>query len=202
MDTKRVRVDGSVPPQTEDKTPKSSSTSTVERYKAHLHAIFDGKKPLPDHIRGLQAGALEDGTHAADSDAADKCNDVPALSPKASISGTPSKTMRRIQQNKGVCYDTLLAGIKQAVSPDEVTNATDAFLAAGFAWPLDEDTLSKVLGHRSEKVLVEALTQLRKYLESSAPKNPRLLKSRIDNVALLANSSELRELCATLRTAL
>ena len=60
MDTKRVRMDGSVSPQpVEDKASKKASDSTVERYKAHLHAIFDGKKPLPDHIRGLQTANSE-----------------------------------------------------------------------------------------------------------------------------------------------
>jgi len=208
MDTKRVRMDGSVSPQVQDNAPKKSTNSNVERYKAHLHAIFDGKKPLPDHIRGVHASAALDDV-VADCDVTGASDDnTPATTTSAvhcggvATAGAGTKTLRRIQQAKGVSYDALLARIKQAVSADEVTHATDAFLAAGFTWPQDEDTLSKVLGHRDEKVLAAALTQLKTLFESAEPKNPRLLKSRIDNIALLAHSSDVLALCTSLRAAL
>ena len=73
----------------------------------------------------------------------------------------------------------------------------DRLLAEAFLHRRAE-ILSKALGSGDESVLTEAMQGLLA-VEMKDIKSPTLLKTRVKNVSLLASSSELKELCASMQ---
>jgi len=158
---------------TEFKFANKNSHTSYERYKANLHAIFDGKAPLPSHIRDLAGTGVE--------------NSQPVLEPKEekveiAPEAATSKTVRRrsVSQNP---YSVFVEALKRASTHDEMQRAANALKEAGLSFPPDEDLLSKVLTHPDEVLVTDALCKLEGLYESQAPKSPRLLMTRLEDAA-------------------
>lgn len=160
----------------------TAKKTDYEKYKASLHAIFEGKAPLPGRIRQMM----------------DENQDTQEP-PVAPISSEPcvqkeEKKPRRYSPGNNLQYKTLLQAIMQAEQNNLVAKLDD-FLAAGFELPKDEEVLSKALMHPSQDVLVKILHQLQSYLQEQASKHPRLLKMRLENAKLMTSCPSLREQC-------
>ncbi|MES2503945.1 MAG: hypothetical protein V4534_03615 [Myxococcota bacterium] len=153
------------------------STQSYEKYKANLNALFDGKKRLiiPDN----------DGTPIV-------------AAPKRAV----EKSNRRLSGTPLFSYEIFLEAIKRSVTPDEVTRTIDALLESGHQIPQDEDILSKALIHRDESVVVTMLNKLSELLSKQSSKNPRLLKTRLENLLLICSSPDIRGLVPALQSKL
>jgi hypothetical protein len=187
--------------------------TAYEKYKASLHEFFDGNKPLPDNLRALLATrpGAEEHLGVSDDDAAEAAApEAPAAKkskkkkgPVQKERGEETRRARRLAPTGGEDYKGLVEAIRRATSPREVEGAIDALKSAGYALPpTDGELLSKALGHKDEAIICEALRGLLDIAAAGGIKSPRLLRTRIENVALLASSSECRELCAELKAKL
>jgi hypothetical protein len=201
----RVRADGTRPEARDDDGPRPPrpANSAYERYKQELAAFFNGSKPLPEHMKDMLAtrpGAAEHGVESQDgAEAAEGAPDKSdARADKAGEKGMDGKKPRRVINGPGDDVLALVDAVRRASSPREVESAVDALRAKGVSLPKDAEVLSKALGHGNEDVLVEALRGLVE-VEMKDIKSPTLLKTRVKNVALLASSSELRELCSKMQ---
>jgi hypothetical protein len=186
--------------------PKPPAGSAYEKYKQSLHAFFNGDKPLPDHLRDLLAtrpGASEhlDGVEEVEAKA-QPVAPAPKKGKPARAARGPEDRKRRMVATSSDDYASLVEAIRRATSPREVESAIDALLEKGHALPMDGEVLSKALGHSSETVLAMALRGLSSVVDSGSLKSVQLLKTRVNNVALLASSSDVRELCGELRSKL
>jgi hypothetical protein len=208
LDPVRVRTDGTKTPTGNDPTEERlrarvQQNNAYEKYKASLNDYFNGGKPLPDNLKAILAtrpGALEHGV-AADEEAEE--SPVAAKAKKgAAEKEAPPRRARRLVASSAGDYPSLVEAIKKASSPREVEAAVDALRGAGHPLPPDSELLSKALGHHDEAVICEALQRLLEVAEKGGIKSPRLLRTRIDNVALLMGSREVSELCGELKTRL
>ncbi len=191
LESKRVRTNGSAG----SASPKANQTknTTYEKYKASLHAFFDGKAPLPDHIRSLAPSA--------------EAESVPAETPHLPVNHEGIKiekkgverSSRRLSTACAPTYDVFIEAIKRSTTPDEITRTIDALFEAEHELPADEDILSKGLSHRDEDVVLNILQRLEQLLTTQPVKSSRLLKTRIENAALLTSSSQIKALCKSLR---
>lgn len=214
LDPVRVRTDGK---KAEEDDPtearlraRVSKNSAYDKYKASLHEFFDGKKPLPDNLRQMlltRPGAAEAlGVSAEEVDAVTPVAEEPAAA-RAKKKPGPKERQGERRTRRRVATQTdnlkeLVTGVKKASSPREVEAAVDALLAAGHALPADADVLSKALGHSNEDVIEKALSGLLSVADEGGIKSPRLLRTRIENVALLASSREVTSLCEELKAKL
>jgi hypothetical protein len=205
----RVRADGTRPEARDDDVPRPRPANTAyERYKQELAAFFNGSRPLPEHMKDMLAtrpGAAEHGVASDESEAANEsATDAAPRGKKrdAQAKGAVDpKKARRVINGPGDDVLALVDAIRKASSPREVEAAVDALRAKGVSMPKDAEVLSKALGHGNEDVLTEAMRGLLE-VEMKDIKSPTLLKTRVKNVALLASSSELRELCAKMQARL
>lgn len=149
------------------------STQSYEKYKANLNALFDSKKSLSES--------------------------EPA---PVSIMTAPEKAQRRLSGTPLFSYEIFLEAIKRSVTPDEVTRTIDALLDSGHQIPNDEDILSKALIHNDESVVMTMLKKLDDLLSKQLAKNPRLIKTRLENLLLIRSSPEIRTLVPALQARL
>lgn len=226
LDPVRVKTDGraasgsssSQDPTEERLRARVQQNSAYEKYKASLHEFFDGGKPLPDSLRAMLAtrpgadehiGVTEE--ERAEADAAEHDRADAAVSagqkgkkkkggPAQKERGDETRRTRRLAPTGGADYKGLVEAVRRSTSPREVEGAIDALKAAGYMLPPnDAELLSKALGHKDEAIICEALQGLLEVAAADGIKSPRLLRTRIENVALMASSSECRELCAELK---
>lgn len=208
----RVKTDGSKvradDPTEERLRARVRQNTAYEKYKASLHAFFDGNKPLPDNLRALLATrpGAEEHLGVSEEEVAAEAAPAPAAKKKKKKGpvqkerGEETRRARRLAPAGGEDYKGLVESIRRATSPREVETAIDALKGAGYALPpTDGELLSKALGHKDEAIICEALRGLLDIAAAGGIKSPRLLKTRIENVALLASSSECRELCSELK---
>lgn len=175
------------PRLSEDFKVASKPTSSYDRYKASLHAIFDGKAPLPKH---LQEGL---GTN----------DDTPSSVMEEARSETPVPAKkRRLQSSQKSLLGSLLHKIQEATTKSEITLAIDALQAGGFELPNEEHYLSKALSHSSVNIQQGALLCLEGLLESDKIMNVRLLKQRLDNLELATSDRHISALCMQLKSQL
>lgn len=151
---------------------KKTGNASYERYKESLHAIFDGRAPLPDRIREL--AGLEPATAPAP---------TPEVKP-VDVQVPPAKNSRRLSNGQSA-YSLFTEALKRASTHEEMQRAVAALKEAGHPFPADEDLLSKVLTHPDEAVVVEVLDKLEVLYASQAPKSPRLLVSRLEDAAFM-----------------
>lgn len=192
LDVHRVRTDGSRA-SVQDGPKSANSHTAYERYKAALHAIFDGKAPLPEHLKSLQQ------------DSALSAPVLPqTLATPQAAPATPAatKTKRRLSSAPDNTYPIYIEALRRASTPDEIRRAIDSFREANYPLPEDEDLLAKTLTHPNEEAVLDALAKLEGLLAQSATRNPRLLASRLENAALTTPSSQVRKRCQSLRDAL
>lgn len=214
----RVRTDGTKAkaddPTEERLRARVRQNTAYEKYKASLHEFFDGNKPLPDNLRALLATrpGAEEHLGVSEDEVAEAAAVEAAPPPKKAKKkkgpaqkerGEDTRRARRLAPTGGEDYKGLVEAIRRATSPREVETAIDALKGAGYALPpSDGELLSKALGHKDEAIICEALRGLLDIAAAGGIKSPRLLRTRIENVALLASSSECRELCADLKARL
>lgn len=211
LEPARVRTDGTKAssgddPAEERLRARVRQNTAYEKYKASLHEYFNGGKPLPDSLKAMLAtrpGAEEHGVEAVEAEEAEA--PAPQQQKKAAKEAAKEaapRRPRRMAPSASGDYGSLVEAIRKASSPREVESAVDALRAAGHALPADGELLSKALGHKDEAVICDALRGLLEVAEQGGIKSPRLLRTRIDNVALLASSSEVGVLCGELKTRL
>ena len=186
LDSKRVRTNGSSGSASPNKVSQTKNT-TYEKYKASLHAFFDGKAPLPEHIRSLAPGA--------DTESVPVSNSESRITQKKPA----ERSLRRLSTASAPTYDVFIEAIKRSTTPDEITRTINALFEAEHQLPADEDILSKGLSHRDDEVVLHILQTLEQLLTSQPVKSPRLLKTRIENAALLTSSAQVKALCKLLR---
>jgi len=96
----------------------------------------------------------------------------------------------------------LLGKIREASSPEEVTEAVDRYLAKHDALPRDFEILEKSLRHRSTEVVMSALRALEALLSSGKPRRSRSLSMRLTLLEETHDDDDVRDLAAALRKAL
>jgi hypothetical protein len=195
-EAKRSRTDGS----NGSATPKAgvAQNTAYEKYKASLHAFFEGKAPIPEFIKQAAPGH-----ETEDKKSAEALKNLNEAKPAGkSDKKTELRPSRRLSSSSSCGYDVFIEAIKRSTTPDEITRTVGALLEAGMTLPLDEEILSKALSHRDESVVVDILQKLSDLIATQPSKSPRLLKTRIENAALLASSSDIKELCLSLRAAI
>jgi hypothetical protein len=205
----RVRMDGTKKKDSDDASLDSlrarvAKVTAYEKYKEQLNELFDGKRELPQQLRDILAtrpGAAEHGFEEADDKPAARANDDKKKG-KGKKDASPVDSGRRRVSTSVDRRNELIAGLRRAVSPREAETAIDALRGEGFSIPLELELLSKALSHKDESVIAEALRGLETVVEGAQTKGANLLKGRLKNVALLASSSEVRELCASLQAKL
>jgi len=89
--------------------------------------------------------------------------------------------------------------IRNSSSSIEVKDAALAMKELGFPLPDDEEILAKVLGQDDEELLLEALEKIELLLATQPSRNPRILKTRLDQAALSSGSVKIRAKCQALR---
>lgn len=210
LEPTRVRTDGSRNEGNdfeERLKARVAQNTAYEKYKASLHAYFNGEAPLPDHLREMLA--TRPGAEAVFGEP-DTVEAEPALEPKKKKGkgkgkraperdGTERRARRMVSSN-GSDYASLVEAVRKAASPRESEQSVDALKAAGHALPLDAEVLSKALGHSNDDVISEALRGLLSIADQV--KSPRLLRTRLDNVVLLTRSGEVKGLCEELKARL
>lgn len=217
----RVRGDGSssatskITDSLEEKIKaRTAKNSAYQKYKDQLHEFFDGKRELPEQMREMLAtrpGAEEHGIVEAEGDVdakpAKKKKKKSDGDGKGEVASEPArvdangKPRRRIA-GRSDARALHIAALRESNSPREAEVAIDGMRAEGFSIPLEVDLLSKALGHKDEAVLTEALRGLTQIGLTPETPGAKLLKGRIANVALVASSSEARDLCTELQAAL
>ena len=212
-DPVRVRTDGK---STADANPaeatlraRVSKNSAYDKYKASLNEFFDGSKPLPENLREMlktRPGATDhmDGVDEEEAGSAEPEQASAAAAPEKprSRKGEGGTRTRRRVASGGDNLKSLLDGVRKANSPREVEAAVDTLFAAGHKLPEDAEILSKALGHKDESVIERALSGLLAIADNGSIKSPRLLQTRIENVALLAGSRDVTDLCDQLKAKL
>jgi hypothetical protein len=211
LDPVRVRTDGSktekADPTEERLRARVKKNSAYEKYKASLHEFFDGDKPLPDNLKAILATRPGAAAHlgeeavaeqeAAEAEAASSAPVTKRSKKKEKSRDGERRTRRRVSTRDD--YGPLVEAVRKSNSPREVEGAVDALLGAGYELPGDADILSKALGHSNEDVIEKALSGLLEVADSGQIKSKSLLRTRIDNVALLASSRSVSSLCDELK---
>lgn len=212
LEPARVRTDGTrAEPNELDERVKArvAQNSAYEKYKASLHAYFNGDQPLPDNLREMLAtrpgaeqvfGEEKAETHTAAAPVTDKKKAKAGRGKRSAERDGTERKARRMVSSSGNDYATLLSAVRKAASPRESEESLNAFRSQGHALPLEAEVLSKALGHSDEELVREALEGLLRIPEQV--KSPRLLKTRLDNVVLMARSSEVKSLCDELKAKL
>lgn len=217
-DVTRVRGDGTAT-QTQDSLEERvkarvAKHSAYEKYKSQLHEFFDGKRDLPQHMRDMLATrpgaeehgfASEDGEAEVDAATRDDVDGAGKKRKRKKKKGPPEKappgTRRRVV-SVSETHRNHIDALRESKSPREAEQAIDALRSAGFPLPLEVDLLSKALGHKDEAVVVEALRGLTKLVDGPEMRGASLLKGRLQGVALVASTSEVRDLCSELQATL
>lgn len=192
---KRVRTDGALASATPSNRRGQKANTAYEKYKADLHAMFEGKKPLPEHMQDM-LGTAKAPVVPAGADA------VFGRAKASKPSGKPERRTRRRVASGKETYASLLDSVRAANSAGDVTQAVDKLLAGGHQLPDDDEILSKALSHQDDAVLDRVVAQLEGLGPSFAFRSPRLLRTRLESAALMTGDDQLRTRCEALRAAI
>jgi hypothetical protein len=80
-----------------------------------------------------------------------------------------------------------------------VSKAADAFVAAGFTFPEDQDVYLQLLEHGKEEHVRQAIAQLEALLAGELPKRRAVLESRLRRIEQFAEEPSTREAAERLR---
>jgi hypothetical protein len=195
MEPGRVRMDGTTT-KTNDKwePPKGGKrpNTAYEKYKENLHAMFDGNKPMPEKVQDLLATRPGAEDRMAEIEAkmglgADKKKKKKGKK----AAGNGERRTRRTVGNNRPPIKPLLDAIRGANTQSDISTAVAALFATGHSLPADdEDVLSKVIGTDNDDVVLQALDLLATLIEEDeSGKSRTLLKSRLENAALMGSSA-------------
>ena len=204
----RVRSDGRIvaPDPEESLRARVGKNSAYDKYKEQLNELFDGKRELPKQFQDMLAGAPGAEQHGFDHEPAPPPEQADKKTKsrrsKKNVNNGAEKGTRRRVGSAGVTRAAHIKALRAAHSPREIEKSIDAMREAGFGLPKEFDLLSKALGHSDEQVQADVLGEIIAAAKEAAVKSPNLLKGRVENVALLATTSEVRELCTELQEVL
>jgi hypothetical protein len=198
-------MDGTTTKTTDNKweKPRGGGGSAYQQYKETLNAMFDGEKPLPDKVQDLLA------TRPGQEDRMAEIEAKMGLEPdkkkkkgkKAATPANGERKARRTVGNNRPPIKPLLDAIRGANTQSDITVAIEALFGAGHSLPADdEDVLSKAIGHQNNDVVLQALDHLALLIEEDeSSKSRALLKSRLENAALMTGSNAIRSRCEEVR---
>ena len=83
-----------------------------------------------------------------------------------------------------------------------ITNALDAFFAAGFALPPSQEVYLQMLEHTDEERVVEAIDGLRDLLDEEEPERRSLLEARLRRIAEYADERRTQRAASDLHRSL
>jgi len=95
----------------------------------------------------------------------------------------------------------LIAAIREAHTPEELSDAVDRALAAG-PLPDDAEVWARVVEHRDEDRVREALLRLEVLLGEQTLRRSRALRARLRYLEEISDDEEIRRLSAELRNRL
>lgn len=96
----------------------------------------------------------------------------------------------RVLDAKEAERERLLERLLGAEGRPRITGAADAYLAAGFTFPLHQDVQLQLLEHRDEAVIRGAIEGWLQLLEDEEPKRRAVLESRLKRIQELADDPE------------
>jgi hypothetical protein len=149
---------------------------SAKQHRAALEALFAPKRePEPDDAAKTKNGP------------ASKSGGRIVLAP------APQTDARGAERQK------LLNRLLIAEGRPGVSKAADAFLAAGFTFPEEQDVYLQLLEHAKEEHVHTALGRLDAILAGELPKRRAVLESRLRRIEQFAEEAETREAAAQLR---
>ncbi|APR81956.1 Hypothetical protein A7982_07305 [Minicystis rosea] len=154
--------------------------------------------------------SAEDRRHAKQHRAALEALFAPKREPEAddakAKNGAPSKASGRIvlapppqTDSRAAERQKLLSRLLVAEGRPGVSKAADAFLAAGFTFPEEQDVYLQLLEHAREEHVRGAIDRLDTILAGELPKRRAVLESRLRRIEQFAEDEETREAAARLR---
>jgi hypothetical protein len=96
----------------------------------------------------------------------------------------------RVLDAKEAERERLLERLLLAEGRPRITSAADAFLTAGFSFPLDQDVQLQLLEHRDEGVIRAAIEAWTALLAEEAPRRRAVLESRLKRIQELAEEDD------------
>ena len=93
----------------------------------------------------------------------------------------------------------LLDKLLTATGPASISRAADAFLVAGFSFPVDQETQVQLLEHLDEERVREAISHLVNLLGGELPKRKPVIEQRLRRIEEQAEEEATREGAAGLR---
>jgi hypothetical protein len=149
---------------------------SAKQHRAALEALFAPKRePEADDAAKAKNGASA------------KANGRIVLAPP------PQADERAAERQK------LLGRLLVAEGRPSVSKAADAFLAAGFVFPEEQDVYLQLLEHAREEHVRGAIDKLDSILAGELPKRRAVLESRLRRIEQFAEDQETRDAAARLR---
>ena len=93
----------------------------------------------------------------------------------------------------------LLAKLLSATGPASISKAADAFLAAGFTFPDDQETHVQLLEHTDEQRVRDAIGKLTSIFAGELPKRRPVIEQRLRRIEDQADEQETRDAAVALR---
>lgn len=145
--------------------------AAAKRYRAALEALFDKKPEAAEKIEKI----------------------VPTVNlPRVVETQVPDDQGSNKRQD-------LLRRISTAQGSKAISDAIEAFLAAGHTLPDDQEIFLQMLEHRDERRVREAIAQLDRLLAGQLPKRKPVLLQRLKRIEETADEAETRNAAANLR---
>ncbi len=93
----------------------------------------------------------------------------------------------------------LLGKVLTATGAASITRAADAFIAAGFTFPEDQETHVQLLEHADEERVREAIAKLAAIFAGELPKRRPIIEQRLRRIEDQADEQDTRQAAAALR---
>jgi len=93
----------------------------------------------------------------------------------------------------------LLGKVLTAKGPASISKAADAFVAAGFIFPDDQETHVQLLEHVDEERVREAISKLTTIFAGELPKRRPVIEQRLRRIEDQADEPDTRDMAAALR---
>ncbi|MBI5517141.1 MAG: hypothetical protein HY909_25405 [Deltaproteobacteria bacterium] len=148
-------------------------TAAVKEYRAALEALFQKKPEAAETIEKIMPSVV-----------------LPRVVEPAGVGRAEPAGNRRQE---------LLRRISAAQGSRPISDAVDAFLAAGHTLPEDQEVYLQVLEHRDEARVREALGGIEHLLAGQLPKRKPLLVQRLKRLEEHAEEAPTRDAAAQLR---
>jgi hypothetical protein len=144
-------------------------TAAAKKYRAALEALFEKKPEAAEKLEKM----------------------LPAVNLPRVVESAPAAEPSKRQD--------LLRKINTAQGSKAISDAIEAFLAAGHTLPDDQEVFLQMLEHRDEARVREAISQLERLLAGQMPKRKPVLVQRLKRLEENAEETATRDAAATLR---